>query len=353
MNRVEQVELGRVDRILVLGWGLIGDLFIRVPLIEAIKARFPDAEMTVVVDPICVTVLENHPACDRVIAFNREKSPLKKYMQRYVSQVIALRREHFDLCVNLYCGGGSPLISQLINARIRLCFDHTPALRRANNLMVPRPSFCGNWTRDLGRMLHPLGISAKQIRRGTSYFCSQEAKEFAGAFLAGNNASLMAINLGAGADEKRWPVARFVELTIRANREYGFKPLVFTNPGMEQLADEFVSHYSSHGEALHAPLISIDQVAALMLHCDYIVTGDTALMHLAFGLKRPTLALFTYTRPETVEPEDTPHICCFVPGSSDFDACGNPMGTVEIPLEKAYHQFCNLVTSVTDGAASC
>ena len=338
-----QAELGQVDRILILGWGLIGDLFIRVPLIEALKEHFPNAEITVVVDPVCTVVLENHPACDHIIAFSREKRPLKKYLKRYLSQVIKLRRQRFDLCVNLYCGGGSALISQLINARTRVCFDHTPALCRSNNLMVPRPSFCENWTLDFSRMLIPLGIPLDSIRRGTSFYCSQEAKAFAENFLSENHAGLIAFNLGAGADEKRWPVDRFVELAIKINQEYGLKPLVFTNPGMEQLAGEFISSYNRHGKAIQAPLVSIDQVAGMMLHCDYVVTGDTALMHLAFGMKRPTLALFTYSRPETVEPEDVPHVCCFVAGKGDKDACGNLMGTANIPLDEAYHQFCNLV----------
>ncbi len=54
-------ELGDIGTICVLGWGLKGDLFIRIPLIEALKERFPQARITVVVDPGNVIVLENHP----------------------------------------------------------------------------------------------------------------------------------------------------------------------------------------------------------------------------------------------------------------------------------------------------
>ncbi|HED38950.1 MAG TPA: hypothetical protein ENJ13_00800, partial [Chromatiales bacterium] len=89
-------ELASVRRIVILGWGLIGDLFIRVPLIEAIKARFPEAEITVVVDPVGVVVVENHPACDRVVAFNRSKQSRMEYVKTYLKQVMALRRERFD-----------------------------------------------------------------------------------------------------------------------------------------------------------------------------------------------------------------------------------------------------------------
>lgn len=346
-------RLGQIDRILVLGWGLIGDLFIRVPLIEALRNRFPDALITVVTDPESTVVLQNHPACNNVVPFSRVKKPAMTYLINTVKQILQLRRERFALCVNLYCGGGSPLVGRLVNARIRLCFDHTDILRRTNNLMVPRPSFCDNWTRDLGRMLVPLGIPLKAIRRGTSYYPSADAAAFAENFLDGAPRPLIAFNLGAGAAEKRWPVERFVELAIRINRHHHLIPLVFTNPGMEGLADEFVSLYEAHGEATHVPLVSIDRVAALMQKCDYVVSGDTALMHLAFGLNRPTLALFTYTRPQTVAPEDTPHVCCFVAGDSETDACGNPMGTAAIPLDEAYLQFSNLVTFVSKNTASC
>jgi len=338
----------RIDRILILGWGLIGDLFIRIPLIEALKERFPNAAITVVVDPVCVMVLKNHPACDHVIPFSRNKRPLKTYLKNYLSQATALRRQRFDLCVNLYYGGSSVFFSRVTNARIRVCFDHTAALCRANNLMVPKPSFCDNWTLDLARMLIPLGIPLDSIRRGTSYYCSEKSKQFSAQFLAKNDSPLVAINLGAGADEKRWPIEYFVELAVKINREHDLKPLVFTNPGMEHLADEFVSAYCRYGEPIHAPLMSIDHVAGLMLECDYIVTGDTALMHLAFGLKRPTLALFTYTRPETVEPEDGLYVSCFVPGKKDKDACGNLKGTTDIPLDKVYHGFCDLVKLVSN-----
>ena len=56
-----------INKICILSWGLIGDVFIRVPVIEAIKQRFPLASIDVVVDPASVGVLQNHPAINRVI----------------------------------------------------------------------------------------------------------------------------------------------------------------------------------------------------------------------------------------------------------------------------------------------
>lgn len=331
-----------VRSICVLCWGLIGDVFIRVPTIEALKRRYPHARVTVVVDPGSRDVLANHPACDEVFVFSRRKRPLGRYIAGTVRNTLALRRRRFDLCLNVYSGGSSPRITRWINARIRLGFDHTPALRRANNLRVPHPSMCGNWYKAFGTVLAPLGVAPQTVRRGTSFYCTAAARAYAEELLRDQGGPLVAFNLGAGSPDKRWPVASFVELAQHVRR-HGATPLVFTNPGMEMLAREFAEACRRHGPVFHAPPLSLDQAGAVMERCAYVVTGDTSLMHLAFGLKRPTLVLFTYTRPEIVAPEDCVHVACFVEDPHRLDPCGRPLGTRAIPPAFAAARFDEIV----------
>ena len=79
-----------------MGWGLKGDLFIRIPPIEALKERFPQARITVVVDPGNVIVLENHPDVNQIFASGRKKTPIYQYVVNTISNTLALRRQHFD-----------------------------------------------------------------------------------------------------------------------------------------------------------------------------------------------------------------------------------------------------------------
>jgi ADP-heptose:LPS heptosyltransferase len=344
-------ELAGIRNVCVLCWGLIGDVFVRVPTIEALKQRLPQARITVVVDPGSREVVANHPACAEVFVFSRKKRPLLRYLKDSLGNIWRLRRRHFDLSINLYSGGSSPAITRLIDARLRLGFDHTKALRRANNLLVSHPSLCGNWARAFGTVLQPLGVAPEQVRRGTSFYCSEDARAFARRLPPSADVPLVGFNLGAGAAEKRWPVARFVELARHIARRHRLTPLVFTNPGMEQLAAEFVQAYGPDG-AIQAPRMTLDQVGAVMERCRYIVTGDTSLMHLAFGLKRPTLGLFTHTRPEIVAPEDSVHVNCFIEDPTHRDECGQPLGTREIPIDNANDGFDRLVAAVGDGVTT-
>lgn len=333
-----EIKSEDIKKICVLGWGLKGDLFIRIPVIEAIRAFFPDAELAVIVDPGNIDVIENHPDVDVVFPFNRNKKPLFKYLASTLSNIISLRKERFDLFVNLYSGGSSPFITKMVNARIRLGFDHSKALRRSNNLLVAHPSLCGNWSKAFGTILQPLGVGQEAIRRGTTFVCTQAAFECADKLLD-ENVAYVGFNLGAGSDEKLWPIASYVELARYIYQKYHYLPLVFTNPGMESLANEFSAKCSAFCNTLQLPLINLDEVGAVMQRCQCIITGDTGLMHLAFGLKRPCLVMFTYTRPEIVEPEDCIMVSCFIENPEHADVCGNPLGTKDMPVEYASVQF--------------
>jgi len=333
-------ELAQVNTICILCWGLIGDVFVRIALLEAIKARFPGSKMTVVVDPASIVALENHPAIDEVISFSRKKKPFYQYVTTVLRNVSILRRRKFDLCINLYSGGSSPLITRLINARLRLGFNHSKALRKANNVQVDHPSLCDNWTLAFGTMLEPLGIL--NIRQGTSYYCHPESQDFAKQWLADKPDKTLIINLGAGADEKIWSIDKFVLLAKMIQDRYGYHPIVLTNPGQSELVDDFASEATGKLNYSILPLEKFSNVAAIIECAGLIITGDTSIMHLAFGLKCPTLGIFTHTRPEIVHPVDCIHIDCFEPGLED-DECDKKYGRADLSSELCFSRFKELV----------
>ena len=339
---IDAKELNSIRSVCVLCWGLIGDVFVRVAVLEALKARFPAARILAVVDPAGKVVLENHPAISEVFVFSRQKKPLHRYLYNMIRSCILLRRRKFDLSINLYSGGSSPLITRIINARIRLGFDHTSELRKANNLLVKHPDLCTKWTKGFGTILRPLGVTDSQIRQGTSYYLGVTGKTYARDFFAADPHKYVVINLGARIAEKRWAVDKFVQLAHLIQQKYGLSPLVLTNPGMTELTAEFSEKYAGKGHYRIAPLLPLDNVAGLMQYCRFIVTGDTSIMHLAFGLKCPTLVLFTFTRPDVVEPVDCMHADCFVADNRVKDECGNPMGSADIPVDLAYQKFAEL-----------
>jgi len=246
-----------------------------------------------------------------------------------------LRKANIDLCINLYSGGSSATFSRLINAKIRLGFDHTKALRRFNTLLVKYPDFCQHWSYCLGMMLQPLGIEVNSVRLGSSFFTSQ--KSMAKADLIVNPANnYIVFNLGTGAIGKNWPVSCYVDLANKIHSEYGLIPIILSNPDMQELANKF--HQQCEVSIL-MPLLSFDEIAAILIKVGILITGDTSIMHLAFGVKVANLVMFSKTRPEIVKPVDCIHEACFIENKNDINECGTANGIFDIPVTYAFECF--------------
>ena len=115
--------------------------------------------------------------------------------------------------------------------------------------------------------------------------------------------TVVGLNTGAGG---RWPLKQwreegYVELVSRLARTHGEAQFVLLGGPGEQGRNERLKAASS------VPLLdpgcnnTVRHFAALLKHCDVVVTGDTLAMHLALALERRTVVLFGPTSAAEIE----------------------------------------------------
>jgi heptosyltransferase-1 len=100
---------------------------------------------------------------------------------------------------------------------------------------------------------------------------------------------------GGGWRSKCWPAERFGALCRKIHESFGFRCVVNTGPGEEDLA---AAVRAASGEA--RPLVYqgfLGQLMALLCGAVCIVGGDTGPLHLAVALGTKTIALFGPTDP--------------------------------------------------------
>ena len=332
----------KINKICVFCWGRLGDVFIRIPIIEALKDKYPDSNITVVTDPGSARAIG--PACTRYEAFPFKR--LRKFSLKFVLITIynihILRKQNFDLSVDLYGGGSSPFICRLIGARIRLAFDHRPKLRAANNLLAPYPTTNEHWTLAIGSMLTPLGINTSNIKTDTTYYCDETSRIEVASYFTNDKTRYIGINLGASSLDKAWPTDNYVSLLSKISERIDITPVVFFNPGQGDISELFISLY-------HKPCISLkgrgfELEAAALEKCDILLTADTALMHLATGVKTPVFAFFLQTRPEYVKPAVNPFFACMIEDTGKKPVNGLLPVVNNIPVEKALDDFINFTS---------
>ena len=157
---------------------------------------------------------------------------------------------------------------------------------------------------------------------------------------------LVAFQLGASDERRRWPTGHFARLGELLWSECGHIPVLLGAKSEIPLAERFAQQAAG-------PFINLigrtdlPALAAVLLETELLVTNDTGTMHLAAGLKVPTLAIFL----ATAQPWDTgPYqedMCCLEP---DLPCHPCPFdGTCAFELKCRRHITPQAVFSLADG----
>ncbi len=283
-------------KILLLEFSRIGDSIMHEPTLRAIKLHFPDAEIHALTDAANFEILSTHPAITHAEIFPRKIKNLKGLFY-FIRKVRALRAQKFDLLINFYMGGITSRLARYTGIPKRLSFDKTKALRRSYNLLVKAPSSYGNWIVEFTELVRPLGIDPASIWPLPRFFIPNELDDFASQYLDAGR-EYVCYNLATAVAIKCWPAAEYARLAARLYQEKNWIPVVITNPGQTEYVETFFQYYPSDLPAVRLPVLRLSQIAAVLKQVKLLITGDTGIMHLAFAIDAPVIALFTYKRPE-------------------------------------------------------
>jgi ADP-heptose:LPS heptosyltransferase len=111
---------------------------------------------------------------------------------------------------------------------------------------------------------------------------------------------LVAFQLGASQDYRRWPVSAFVRAGRRLWAETGCRPVLLGTAGESGLADSF-RQQADYPFLDLTGRTSLTILAAVLRRMKLLLTNDTGTMHLAAGLGVPVVAVFL----GTAQPFDT------------------------------------------------
>jgi heptosyltransferase-1 len=285
-------------RVALLKPSALGDIIHALPVLTALRRRYPSAHLTWVVNRNYEPLLQGHPHLDATLPVDRGAfSPPYRLLHgaRTVLRLARrLRRGEFDLVLDLQgllrtglmagCTG-APRRVGLAGAREGASWFYTD--------VVPLPA----------RPLHAvdrywLVAEALGAGEGPPEFhvpVSEEARRWAWEQLHDCPRPWLAVGPGARWVTKRWPAGHFAELAFRAQAHFG--GTVFLIGGRDESAAAGSIHARLAGPVRDfTARTSLPQLAALLERADVMLAGDTGPLHLAVALGRPVVAPYTCTR---------------------------------------------------------
>lgn len=291
-------------RIGIVKLSALGDIVVAMCFLNALKKKY-NCKIDWFVDERFEGILHNSPLVDKIYSI-----PLKRL----------LANKNFRELWK---------IKKMLNALpvYDIVFDMQGLIKSAIlGKMIPSKVFCGFCKDSIKEPLASFFYTSKVripygeniLKRNSTLLgvevCSpQEAFGFLphslqkiSSFLEGKKKKILIV-FEASKKEKMYPVCGWIEVCKAMRDEVEF--LVLYHSHMQE-----AQQISKEGGVRLLPLLSLDEIKALVSRVDGVVGGDTGIVHLAWALQKPSITLYGNTPVERFQLE----------GKKNFALCKNP-----------------------------
>jgi heptosyltransferase-1 len=290
------------QRIAIIKPSALGDIAHSLPVLSALRQRFPAAHISWIINRVYAPILEEHPDLNEVIPFDRgavRKNWLHGSLD-FASFLHRLRNEHFDLVIDLQglfrtgvmaFATRAPVRIGLTSAREGASLGYT---HRVDDRTQVQHAVDRYW-----RVIESLGDAPAT----KSFYVpvQDDARTWAKMLLQALPRPWLAVGVGSRWLTKRWPPGHFAALATRAQVRFGGTVIFVGTPDEAQLSEQAASFI--HGPKLQLTgTTTLPQLVALLAATDVMLANDTGPLHLAVALGRPVVAPYTCTLIERTGP---------------------------------------------------
>ena len=292
---IDRLENCTAQRICIIKPSAMGDVVQTLPILPALRERFPQARICWVISRSLQSLVQGHPDLDDVILYDRRGS-----WRDWWTLLRRLRGERFDLVFDLQGLLRSACMSWATGARLRIGLE---TAREGSHLA------CHTLLPDTGRLVpahlrywrvaEALGLG--HLERKTDVVIQRADLVRANEWLSVVRGARLAVQPGARWQTKQWPVERFAAVAAKAYRQFGFSSIVVGGPEDRALGTEFEMQLKRFVPAARVLNLvgqtSLTELAAVLLSSDAMLSNDSGPMHLAAALQLPVVGVFTCTDP--------------------------------------------------------
>ncbi len=285
--------LAQIKKILIIKLRAIGDVVLATPVIENLRAAFPEATIDFLTETPSVPIVEANPLLNGVVEYPRqrwERLSASTRLFRDARFLFRLRKASYELVLDLFGNPRSAFMTWITGAPLRVGYDFRGRQLAYNRVVHNRGAEVHEVEFNLDA-LRSLDIPIRTNR--PKIWVRESDRQVVRRWLAssGIDASLkIGLNPSGSWPAKRWPEAHWVALGKMLRGKTGATVLVLWGPGEKADAERLVRKIGAG--ALLAPPTTLLQLAALCENLSLFVSNDAGPMHISAAVGTPTIGLY-------------------------------------------------------------
>lgn len=280
------------DKTLFIRMSSIGDIILTTPALRSFKKKFPRSRLDFIVRREFAELLRHNPYIDNLYEFNTQTglAGLQKLCER-------LKPAGYDLIVDAHNNLRSRYIRKRVPSRKTV---------RINKRIIPRfflVNFKWQIYKDnvhvVDRYMEPLrSFGVVNDNKGLELHIPRETTaNIAGEFrkIKSERTTIAALCPSAKHYTKRWLKEYYVELAGKLVKDFNAYIIMLGGPEDRAYCEDMRRLIGEEHVINVAGEVTLLQSAAILDHCDVVVTNDTGLMHIAVARQRNVVAIFGST----------------------------------------------------------
>lgn len=283
-------------KILVIKLSAVGDVILSIPTLRALKEKYPEASISVLVGRKSRKIIRNCPYVQDTIVADDSKG---NRMLKILSMARQLATESFDMVIDLQNNRSSHWLAFLSGARVRVGHDN----RRWSFLLNKKTKNLVLGLAPIEHQFHVLrtiGIEAtdRRLELWTSPDEDARVRAFLESQWVSPKQALVGINPGSSLrwPTKQWPVENFAKLCDDLAKK-NVRVMITGSPEEAGLAEQLME--LTRNKPINAVgKTTVTELIALIRRCQVFISSDSAPMHIASSVGVPLIALFGPTDPK-------------------------------------------------------
>jgi len=293
----QEINFDVIQRILVVRQhDQLGDFLLSTPVLRALRERFPDAHITLVVREYTSAAALHNQYIDDVLVFYEVGYRWNWKRLRYFWQRL---RKGFDLAIVLNT------VSHSLTSDLLAYFSRAPYILGPSfpvlpgtshnffyNLLAPVQNDDRHQSEKNLDIVRYLGMSTSDLSENM-HLLPQE-KEWAKEYLQNAGVAfsrlLVGLHPGAGKPGNRWSAANFARVGDYFAKQYGAEIVLFYGPKELKLAELVQKHIHASVHVIAG--LNLRRLAAIFSQLNLLICNDTGTTHLAAAVGTPLVAIF-------------------------------------------------------------
>lgn len=312
-------------KILILSLTRMGDLIQTTPLINGLREKHPDANITLMVSSDFEGAVSLIPNIDHSLVLNlrqfkkaeewKDKSWVKIY--RYLeAELNKIRNESYDLLVNLSHSRLSALMVHYLKIKDIIGFH----CNGTGDRMTGHPWMQYFGTEPFNRTFNDYNLVEIFSRSGGINLAGKEIKVIENKIVRENEIlkelsevgvkRIIGFQIGSSLENRRWSTASFAKLADLLTEKLDAQILLFGVASESKSAQDMMALVKDKSNITDLTgKTDLQELTHLLKGCDFLVTNDTGTMHLAAALDTPIIGLFfAHAHPFETAPYSEGHL---------------------------------------------